>query len=133
MGRAHGHAAQGVQVRRAPPGFPPPEPPPDPGFAGWIVVNYDLLGRHADALQALDCRGFVFDEAHYIKNERSRRNYTLSQELDRREGHGRGHDTRTPRRPLEQRAGPGDREARGPGHPGGRLPRHRSCVRAEAC
>ena len=50
-----------------------PEPPPASGSAGWVIVNYDILGRHAEALEALRARGFVFDEAHFIKNERSRR------------------------------------------------------------
>lgn len=50
-----------------------PGPPPAPGFRGWVVVNYDLLHRDLDALLALGCAGFVFDEGHYIKNHRSRR------------------------------------------------------------
>lgn len=47
--------------------------PPAPGYRGWVVVNYDLLHRDLDALLALGCAGFVFDEGHYIKNHRSRR------------------------------------------------------------
>jgi SWI/SNF-related matrix-associated actin-dependent regulator of chromatin subfamily A-like protein 1 len=30
-----------------------PALPPDPDFAGWVIVNYDLLRKHADALRAL--------------------------------------------------------------------------------
>ena len=58
------------------------EPTPPPGFDGWVVVNYDLLRRERDALLALDARGFVFDEAHYLKNHLSQRS-RLSRELVR--------------------------------------------------
>ena len=50
-----------------------PRPPPAPGFAGWMVINYDLLKRHIDALGAHRFAGLVFDEGHYIKNHRSQR------------------------------------------------------------
>ena len=50
-----------------------PRPPPRPGFAGWMIVNYDLLKRHIDALLAHRFAGLVFDEGHYIKNHRSQR------------------------------------------------------------
>ena len=50
-----------------------PGGPPAAGFRGWAIVNYDLLHRDEDALLALGCAGFVFDEGHYIKNHRSRR------------------------------------------------------------
>ena len=38
-----------------------------------MVVNYDLLARHADALATLPFTGLVFDEAHYLKNHTSAR------------------------------------------------------------
>ena len=47
--------------------------PPSPGFAGWIVVNYDLLKRDIDALLAHRFTGLVFDEGHYLKNHRAQR------------------------------------------------------------
>ena len=50
-----------------------PEAPPQVGYGGWVIVNYDLLKRHLDALAAHPFRGIVFDEGHYIKNHRSQR------------------------------------------------------------
>ena len=50
-----------------------PAAPPAVGFAGWMIVNYDLLKAHREALLAHRFAGFVFDEGHYIKNHRSQR------------------------------------------------------------
>jgi SWI/SNF-related matrix-associated actin-dependent regulator 1 of chromatin subfamily A len=50
-----------------------PQVPPQDGYTGWVVVNYDLLSRHIDALAALPWTGIVFDEAHYLKNHTSAR------------------------------------------------------------
>ena len=50
-----------------------PDAPPLDGYAGWVVVNYDLLARYADALAELPWTGIVFDEAHYLKNHTSQR------------------------------------------------------------
>ncbi len=50
-----------------------PAAPPAAGFAGWMIVNYDLLKAHQEALLAHPFAGFVFDEGHYIKNHRSQR------------------------------------------------------------
>ena len=50
-----------------------PDPVPAPGTVGWVVVNYDLLRRHIDALLAHAWTGVVFDEAHYVKNHDSQR------------------------------------------------------------
>ena len=50
-----------------------PEPPPSAGFQGWLIVNYDILKRHFEALARQRFRGLVFDEGHYIKNHRSQR------------------------------------------------------------
>jgi SWI/SNF-related matrix-associated actin-dependent regulator 1 of chromatin subfamily A len=41
--------------------------------AEWVVVNYDILGTHADALAPVAWAGLVFDEAHYLKNHTSAR------------------------------------------------------------
>src|SRR5687767_5592936 len=49
------------------------EPVPARGWTGWVIVNYDLLGRHEAALAALPWTGIVFDEAHYLKNHTSKR------------------------------------------------------------
>lgn len=50
-----------------------PLAPPEPAWRGFVVVNYDLLARHLDELKALPITGFVFDEAHYLKNQSSQR------------------------------------------------------------
>ncbi|MCY3810900.1 MAG: DEAD/DEAH box helicase [Gammaproteobacteria bacterium] len=50
-----------------------PAPLPPAGFAGWTIINYDLLKRHVDGLLAVPYTGLVFDEGHYIKNHRSQR------------------------------------------------------------
>ncbi len=50
-----------------------PDDPPEAGFEGWAIINYDILGKHIDALGALKWKGVVFDEAHYLKNHRSQR------------------------------------------------------------
>ena len=50
-----------------------PGPVPTTGFAGWIVVNYDLLKRDIEALLEHRFAGIVFDEGHYLKNHRAQR------------------------------------------------------------
>jgi SWI/SNF-related matrix-associated actin-dependent regulator 1 of chromatin subfamily A len=46
--------------------------PVDPR-ASWVVVNYDILGRHREALEPVAWAALVFDEAHYLKNHTSAR------------------------------------------------------------
>jgi SNF2 family DNA or RNA helicase len=41
--------------------------------ATWVVLNYDILGRHREALEHRDWAALVFDEAHYLKNHTSAR------------------------------------------------------------
>ena len=41
--------------------------------ATWVILNYDILGRHRDALQQVAWTALVFDEAHYLKNHTSAR------------------------------------------------------------
>jgi SNF2 family DNA or RNA helicase len=41
--------------------------------ASWVVVNYDILGRHRDTLEQVAWAALVFDEAHYLKNHTSAR------------------------------------------------------------
>jgi SWI/SNF-related matrix-associated actin-dependent regulator 1 of chromatin subfamily A len=41
--------------------------------AEWVVINYDILGRHLDALLRVPWAALVFDEAHYLKNHTSAR------------------------------------------------------------
>ena len=50
-----------------------PPPPPPIGYKGWIIINYDILGKHLDVLMTHPWAGIVFDEAHYLKNHRSQR------------------------------------------------------------
>jgi SWI/SNF-related matrix-associated actin-dependent regulator of chromatin subfamily A-like protein 1 len=50
-----------------------PAPLPEDGFSGWVVLNYDILGRHVSALSRIPWGGLVFDEAHYLKNHTSQR------------------------------------------------------------
>jgi len=56
---------------------------PGRDFTGWVIVNYDILKRHADALRALPFAGIVFDEAHYLKNHRPQRSIVSRQLIDR--------------------------------------------------
>ncbi|HZM95940.1 MAG TPA: SNF2-related protein [Vicinamibacterales bacterium] len=44
-----------------------------PRDARWVIANYDILGRHVDAVVAMPWAGLVFDEAHYLKNHTSAR------------------------------------------------------------
>ena len=43
------------------------------GFADIVVLNYELLDRHAGWLGNFGFRGMVVDEAHFIKNKSSQR------------------------------------------------------------
>ena len=51
--------------------------------ASWVVVNYDVLGRHRDALEQVAWAALVFDEAHYLKNHTSARS-KLAREITAR-------------------------------------------------
>jgi len=50
------------------------EPADDPR---WVIVNYDILSKHADRLHAVDWAGVILDEAHFIKNASQRTNHCL--------------------------------------------------------
>jgi len=50
------------------------EPPQEPR---WIIVNYDILRKHADRLHSIDWAGIILDEAHFIKNASQRTNHCL--------------------------------------------------------
>ena len=41
--------------------------------ATWVIVNYDILGRHRETLEPVRWAALVFDEAHYLKNHTSAR------------------------------------------------------------
>ncbi len=60
-----------------------PEPPPATGYGGWVILNYDILGKHLGALLEHQWVGIVFDEAHYLKNHRSQRSRFARTLVDR--------------------------------------------------
>lgn len=39
----------------------------------WVIINYDILARHLDALLPVPWAALIFDEAHYLKNHTSAR------------------------------------------------------------
>lgn len=49
--------------------------PSGPGHQGLslVVVNYDIVRKHLDALRAFKPQAIVLDEAHYLKNKESKR------------------------------------------------------------
>ncbi len=47
------------------------------GTPRWIVVNYDLLSKHAQRLHAVPWAGVILDEAHFIKNNSGRTSHVL--------------------------------------------------------
>jgi SNF2 family DNA or RNA helicase len=53
---------------------------PASSTAEWVVVNYDILGRHVEDLLRVPWAALVFDEAHYLKNHTSARS-KLSRQL----------------------------------------------------
>ncbi len=75
---AMGESAEVVIVDRK-------NPVPDASFAGWVVINYDLVKKHAECLKKLPLAGYIFDEAHYLKNHRAQRTkavYGLLEDAD---------------------------------------------------
>jgi SWI/SNF-related matrix-associated actin-dependent regulator 1 of chromatin subfamily A len=50
-----------------------PASPPATDWAGWVIINYDILERHFETLSSREWKAIVFDEAHYMKNHRSKR------------------------------------------------------------
>jgi SWI/SNF-related matrix-associated actin-dependent regulator of chromatin subfamily A-like protein 1 len=53
----------------------------------WVIVNYDVLSRHMEALGGIRWAGLVFDEAHYLKNHTSLRSRMARQLADRAKAH----------------------------------------------
>jgi SWI/SNF-related matrix-associated actin-dependent regulator 1 of chromatin subfamily A len=54
----------------------------------WVIVNYDILGKHIEELDRRQWAGLVFDEAHYLKNHTSARSKLARQLLHLRQGYG---------------------------------------------
>jgi SWI/SNF-related matrix-associated actin-dependent regulator 1 of chromatin subfamily A len=46
---------------------------PEQVKGGWVIVNYDILKTNIERLISIPWAGFVFDEAHYMKNHTSQR------------------------------------------------------------
>jgi hypothetical protein len=53
------------------------------GFADIVVVNYEVLDRHAGWLGDFGFRGMIVDEAHFIKNKASQRSQHVLELSDR--------------------------------------------------
>jgi SWI/SNF-related matrix-associated actin-dependent regulator of chromatin subfamily A-like protein 1 len=43
----------------------------------WVIVNYDLLRKHAERLHGIRWVGVIVDEAHFIKNASQRSSHVL--------------------------------------------------------
>jgi len=57
------------------------------GHPDWVIVNYDILAKHIDALEKTRWAGLIFDEAHYLKNHRSARSQLARRLGDRSKAH----------------------------------------------
>ena len=55
-----------------------PKPLPSKDFNDWVIVNYEILGKHLEKLLEYDWKGVVFDEAHFLKNYQSQRSQNAS-------------------------------------------------------
>ncbi len=55
-----------------------PKPLPSTDFNGWVIVNYEILGKNLDKILEFDWKGVVFDEAHFLKNYQSQRSQNAS-------------------------------------------------------
>lgn len=55
-----------------------PKPLPSIDFKEWVIVNYEILGKHLEKLLEYDWKGVVFDEAHFLKNYQSQRSQNAS-------------------------------------------------------
>jgi SNF2 family DNA or RNA helicase len=53
------------------------------GFADIVIVNYEVLDRHAGWMATHGFRGMVVDEAHFIKNKKSQRSQHVLEIADR--------------------------------------------------
>jgi len=62
-----------------------------PEAPAWVIINYDILGKHIDSLGSVPWAGLVFDEAHYLKNHRSARSRLARQIADRAKANSDAH------------------------------------------
>jgi SWI/SNF-related matrix-associated actin-dependent regulator 1 of chromatin subfamily A len=61
-----------------------------PARPDWVVINYDILQKHLPALGRERWAGLVFDEAHYLKNHKSRRSRLARELASQTKAHGSG-------------------------------------------
>jgi SWI/SNF-related matrix-associated actin-dependent regulator 1 of chromatin subfamily A len=47
------------------------------GTPRWVIVNYDMLAKHAERLRAVVWSGVILDEAHFIKNASGRTGHVM--------------------------------------------------------
>ena len=50
---------------------------PMTGNESFMIINYDILNKHKDALRSIDWDVLIADECHYLKNNRSLRSKAL--------------------------------------------------------
>ena len=43
----------------------------------WVIINYDILSKHAERLHGINWSGIILDEAHFIKNVSQRTKHCL--------------------------------------------------------
>jgi SNF2 family DNA or RNA helicase len=63
-----------------------PQPPPAITWDGWVVINYDILEKHFEIIASRPWNAIVFDEAHYLKNHKSKRSRLCRSLVDGCEG-----------------------------------------------
>ena len=56
--------------------------PPKRDYGGWVIVNYDIVKKYVADLSKLPFAGFIFDEAHYLKNHQTQRSKAARSLLD---------------------------------------------------
>jgi len=51
---------------------------PKAGSINWVVINYDILDKHLEALHRFNPNTIILDESHYIKNQKAIRTQTAT-------------------------------------------------------
>jgi SWI/SNF-related matrix-associated actin-dependent regulator 1 of chromatin subfamily A len=54
-------------------------------YTGWLILNYDILDKHIEALRGCGWKAIILDEAHYLKNHESKRS-KMARQLALQEG-----------------------------------------------
>lgn len=71
-----------IHILRPGSAFPAPGP-------GWVIINYDIVGRYEEALKAVAWDVAIYDECQYLKTRSAKRTMILL-------GGGRGDEKREP-------------------------------------